>query len=52
MNGLILDITAAEVVQHGVLRLTLADGLSGEVDVLDRMRGPVFEDAGTPPGRL
>jgi hypothetical protein len=22
-----------------------ADGLSGEVDVLDRMRGPVFEDA-------
>jgi Protein of unknown function (DUF2442) len=47
MNGLTPDITAAEVVRHGVLRLTFADGLSGEVDVLDRMRGPVFEDART-----
>lgn len=45
MNGLTPDITAAEVVRHGVLRLTFADGLSGEVDVLDRMRGPVFEAA-------
>ena len=50
MNGLTPDITAAEVVRHGVLRLTFADGLSGEVDVLDRMRGPVFEDARTPEG--
>jgi hypothetical protein len=50
MNGLTPDITAAEVVHHGVLRLTFADGLSGEVDVLDRMRGPVFEDARTPEG--
>lgn len=50
MNGLTPDITAAEVVRHGVLRLTFADGLSGEVDVLDRMRGPVFEDARTPDG--
>lgn len=50
MNGLTPDITAAEVVGHGVLRLTFADGLSGEVDVLDRMRGPVFEDARTPKG--
>lgn len=47
MNGLTPDITAAEVVRHGVLRLTFADGLSGEVDVLDRMRGPVFNDART-----
>lgn len=47
MNGLTPDITAAEAVRHGVLRLTFADGLNGEVDVLDRMRGPVFEDART-----
>jgi hypothetical protein len=44
------DITAAEVVRRGVLRLTFADGLSGEVDVLDRMRGSVLEDARTPKG--
>jgi hypothetical protein len=50
MNELTPDITTAEVVRHGVLRLTFADGLSGEVDVLDRMRGPVFEDALTPVG--
>jgi hypothetical protein len=50
MNGLTPDITAAEVVCHGVLRLTFADGLSGEVDVLDRMRGPVFEEARIPEG--
>lgn len=50
MNGLTPDITAAEVVRHGVLRLTFADGLSGEVDVLDRMRGSVFEDARTSKG--
>jgi hypothetical protein len=50
MNGLTPDITAAEVVRHGVLRLTFADGLSGEVDVLDRMPGPVFEAARTPEG--
>ncbi len=50
MNGLTPDITAAEVVRHGVLRLTFADGLSGEVDVLDRMRGPAFEGARTPDG--
>lgn len=50
MNGLTPDITAAEVVRHGVLRLTFADGLSGEVDVLDRMRGPVFRDARTSDG--
>lgn len=50
MNGLTPDITAANVVRHGVLRLTFADGSRGEVDVLDRMRGPVFADARTPQG--
>jgi hypothetical protein len=37
-------------VRHGVLHLTFADGLAGEVDVLGRMRGPVFDDARTPAG--
>lgn len=50
MNGLTPDITAVEVVRHGVLRLTFADGVDGEVDVLGRMKGPVFEDARTPEG--
>jgi hypothetical protein len=50
MNGLTPDITAAEVLRHGVLRLTFADGLSGEVDVLDRMHGPVFKGARTSAG--
>ena len=50
MNDLTPDITAVEVVRHGVLRLTFADGLSGELDVLDRMRGPVFENARTSAG--
>jgi hypothetical protein len=50
MTSLTPDITAAAVVRHGVLRLTFSDGLSGEVDVLDRMRGPVFEGPRTPDG--
>ena len=50
MNGITPDVTAVQVVRHGVLRLTFADGLSGEVNVLDRMRGPVFENARTPEG--
>jgi Protein of unknown function (DUF2442) len=33
-----------------VLALTFADGLSGEVEVIGRMRGPVFEQARTPEG--
>lgn len=45
------DITAVSVINHhGTLKLTFADGLSGEVDVLDRMRGPVFDGARTPEG--
>jgi hypothetical protein len=50
MTGLTPDITAAVAVRHGVLALTFADGVQGEVDVLDRMHGPVFEDARTPDG--
>jgi len=50
MIGLTPDITEAGVVDHGVLSLTFADGLAGEVDVLDRMRGPVFDEARTPEG--
>ena len=43
------DITAVTVVRHGVLQLSFADGLS-ELDVLDRMRGPVFAEAHTSAG--
>jgi hypothetical protein len=50
MIGLTPDITQATVPRHGVLRLTFADGLTGEVDVLDHMRGPVFERAKTSAG--
>ena len=50
MTGLTPDITAVSVVRHGVLRLTFADGLTGEVDVLARMWGAVFEEARTPDG--
>jgi hypothetical protein len=50
MIGLTPDITAVTVVRHGVLRLIFADGLSVELDVLDRMQGPAFEDARTPAG--
>jgi len=50
MTGLTPDITAVTVVRHGVLRLTFADGLSAELDVLARMRGPVFAQARTRAG--
>lgn len=50
MTGLTPDINAATVVRHGVLHLVFADGLAGEVDVLDRMHGPVFDEARTPAG--
>src|SRR5438270_11904804 len=50
MTGLTPDITDVAVLRHGVLRLTFADGLGGEVEVLYRMRGPVFEAARTPEG--
>jgi hypothetical protein len=50
MIGLTPDVTAVSVVRHGVLRLTFADGLAGEVDVLGRMHGPVFDEARTAAG--
>ncbi len=37
------DVTQVTVSRHGWLRLTFADGLTGEANVLGRMRGPVFE---------
>ncbi len=50
MIGLTPDITQVTMPAHGRLRLTFADGLTGEVDVLARMHGPVFEHARTPAG--
>jgi hypothetical protein len=50
MIGLTPDITTVAVVRYGVLRLVFADGLRGEVDVLERMHGPVFAQALTPTG--
>jgi hypothetical protein len=50
MIGLTPDITDATVPQHGILQLTFADGVTGEVYVLDRMHGPVFEHVRTPEG--
>lgn len=50
MIGLTPDITAVAAIRHGVLRLTFTDGTTGEVAVLERMRGPVFADARTPEG--
>jgi hypothetical protein len=50
MTGLTPDITAVTAVRHGVLRLVFADGLTGEIEVLPRMRGPVFEEARTVEG--
>ncbi|MGH9379980.1 MAG: DUF2442 domain-containing protein [Thermoanaerobaculia bacterium] len=50
MIGLTPDVIEAVVIRHGVLMLSFADGTKGEVDVLDRMRGPVFEAARKPEG--
>jgi Protein of unknown function (DUF2442) len=50
MIGLTPDMTEASLVRHGVLRLVFADGLTGEVEVLNRMHGPVFDEARTPDG--
>ena len=33
-----------------MLRVTFADGTTGEVEVLERMRGPVFDEARTTEG--
>ncbi len=50
MLGLTPDITKVAVACHGVLRLTFADGLVGEVNVVGRMIRPVFSQARTPAG--
>jgi hypothetical protein len=50
MNGPSYRIAAASVPRHGVLSLTFADGTAGEVEVIQRMRGPVFARARTPEG--
>lgn len=50
MTGLTPDITDVRVIRHGVLHLTFTDGLAGEVEVLGRMHGPVFERARTEAG--
>jgi Protein of unknown function (DUF2442) len=43
-------ITAVSVPRHGVIQITFADGTHGEVEVIQRMRGPVFAEARTPEG--
>src|SRR5215204_4469363 len=48
MIGLTPDITAATFVPHGVLPLAFAEGLTADVEVLDRMRGRVFDEVRTP----
>jgi Protein of unknown function (DUF2442) len=50
MIGLTPDLTEVAALRDGVLRLAFADGVTGEVDVLERMRGPAFDDARTPEG--
>ena len=50
MSSLTPDITEVEVLRHGVVELAFADGLKGEVEILPRMRGPVFERARTQSG--
>lgn len=50
MDGPTPDVTGVTVLSHGVLRLTFADGREGDVEVLDRMRGPVFDSARTERG--
>lgn len=50
MTGLTPDITDVSVIGHGRLRLSFADGREGDVEVLDRMRGPVFKTARTEEG--
>jgi hypothetical protein len=44
MIGLTPDITNVTVVRNGVLRLTFTDGLTGELDVLDRMSAGAWPD--------
>jgi hypothetical protein len=50
MNEYNPDITSVSVVRYGVLALTFADGLEGEVDLTGHLWGPVFERVRTPEG--
>jgi hypothetical protein len=43
MIGLTPHLTTVAVRAHGVLGLVFDDGLTGDVEVLSRMIGPVFE---------
>lgn len=50
MSGITPDIKEVAVVKHGLVRLRFSDGLEGEVEILPRMRGPVFDRARTKEG--
>lgn len=50
MIGLTPHLTTVAVRAHGVLGLVFDDGLVGDVEVLSRMSGPVFEHARTVEG--
>lgn len=50
MSDISPDIVDVEVPAHGRLRLTFSDGVVGEIDVLHRMRGPIFDGARDPEG--
>ena len=52
MTGLTPGITAVSVLRYGVLRLTFADGATGEIEMLGRMRGFIFEQALALPASL
>ncbi len=50
MSSLTPDIIKVDVRSRGVVALVFADGLKGEVEILSRMRGPVFDRARTEQG--
>ena len=50
MIGPAYRIVAARVVRHQVVALTFQGGLEGEVDLVGRLWGPVFERVRTPTG--
>jgi hypothetical protein len=50
MIGLTPHLATITVRAHGVLGLAFDDGMSGDVEVLSRMSGPVFEHARTADG--
>jgi len=50
MIGLTPHLATVAVRAHGVLGLAFDDGLTGDVEVLSGMNGPVFAHARTPEG--